>query len=71
MDTNKPNLRVDRDMGLCWVKRYGEGRIFYSALGHNNEEFWNPTLLRHFLDGIQFSLGDLPGDTTPLGSSAR
>ncbi len=66
MDSNKPNLRPDRDFGLCWVKRFGEGRVFYSALGHNNEEFWNPTLLRHFLDGIQFSLGDLPGDTAPL-----
>jgi hypothetical protein len=71
MDTNKPNLRADHDLGLCWVKRYGQGRIFYSALGHNNEEFWNPTLLRHFLDGIQFSLGDLPGETTPLPPAAR
>jgi type 1 glutamine amidotransferase len=66
VDSNKPDLRPDRDFGLCWVKRYGAGRIFYSALGHNNEEFWNPTLLRHFLDGIQFSLGDLPGDTAPV-----
>jgi type 1 glutamine amidotransferase len=71
MEMNKPDLRADRDFGLCWVKRHGEGRIFYSALGHNNEEFWNPVLLRHFLDGIQFSLGDLPGDTTPLPAPAR
>jgi type 1 glutamine amidotransferase len=71
MDMNKPDLRPDHDFGLCWVKRYGEGRIFYSALGHNNEEFWNPVLLRHFLDGIQFSLGDLPGDTSPLPAPAH
>jgi len=71
MDMNKPDLRSDRDFGLCWVKRHGQGRVFYSALGHNSEEFWHPTLLRHFLDGIQFSLGDLPGDTAPLPTSAR
>ncbi len=71
MDANKPDLRADRDFGLCWVKRFGQGRVFYSALGHNSEEFWNPTLLRHFLDGIQFSFGDLPGETMPLPASAR
>lgn len=60
MDTNKPNLRPDRDLGLCWVKRFGEGRVFYTALGHNEEEFWNPALLEHILAGLQFSLGDLP-----------
>jgi len=66
MDMNKKNLRPDGDFGLCWVKRYGEGRVFYSALGHNSEEFWNPQLLRHFLDGIQFALGDLPVETNPF-----
>jgi type 1 glutamine amidotransferase len=71
IDLNKPDLRSDRDFGLCWVKRHGQGRIFYSALGHNSEEFWHPTLLRHFLDGIQFSLGDLPGDSAPLPAPAR
>ncbi|MBI2929486.1 MAG: ThuA domain-containing protein [Verrucomicrobia bacterium] len=65
MDMNKPNLRADGDFGLCWVKRFGQGRVFYTALGHNSEEFWNPQLLRHFLDGIQFALGDLPADTEP------
>jgi type 1 glutamine amidotransferase len=66
MDADKPNLRPDHDFGLSWVKRYGQGRVFYCALGHNPEEFWNPALLQHFLDGIQFALGDLPAETTPL-----
>jgi type 1 glutamine amidotransferase len=59
MDTNQKNLRPDRDLGLAWVKRYGQGRVFYNALGHNSEEFWNPALLGHLLAGIQFTLGDL------------
>jgi type 1 glutamine amidotransferase len=68
MDMNKQNLRPDHDFGLSWVKRYGQGRIFYCALGHNPEEFWNPALLRHFLDGIQFALGDLAAETEPLAT---
>ncbi len=71
MDKNKKNLRSDGDFGLCWLKRYGEGRVFYSALGHNTEEFWNPQLLRHFLDGIQFALGALPAETGPIRISPK
>ena len=64
MDMRKEGLhRPDNDFGLSWVKRYGEGRVFYSALGHNPEEYWNPQILRHYLDGLQFALGDLPADT--------
>lgn len=65
MSMDKQNLRPDRDFGLCWVKRYGQGRVFYTALGHNNEEFWDPRLLRHILDGVQFSLGDLDVPSDP------
>jgi hypothetical protein len=30
-----------------------------TALGHRTETFWNPTVLRFYLDGIQFAIGDL------------
>lgn len=66
MDANKPDLRADRDFALSWVKRYGQGRIFYCALGHNPEEYWNPALLQHFQDGIQFALGDLQAEAGPV-----
>jgi type 1 glutamine amidotransferase len=57
--------RRDKDFAISWVKSYGKGRVFYCALGHQHELFWNPVVLRHFLDGIQFVLGDLKADTTP------
>jgi len=58
-------LREDGDFPLCFVKSCGRGRVFYSALGHQHELFWNPVVLEHLLDGIQFALGDLAADTTP------
>jgi type 1 glutamine amidotransferase len=39
--------------------------VFYSSLGHREEIYWNPTILRFYLDGIQFALGDLEADATP------
>jgi type 1 glutamine amidotransferase/HEAT repeat protein len=56
----------DRDIPISWVRVFGNGRVFYSSFGHNPSIYWNPAILQHFLDGIQFALGDLPVDTTPL-----
>ncbi|MGB3088169.1 MAG: ThuA domain-containing protein [Phycisphaerae bacterium] len=57
--------RKDNDYAVAWVRSYGQGRVFYGSLGHNNEIFWNPLILQFYLDGIQFALGDLEADTTP------
>jgi len=56
---------TDADTGISWVKSWGQGRVFYSSLGHNHHVTWTPAVLQHYLDGIQFALGDLPADTTP------
>ncbi|HNS19270.1 MAG TPA: ThuA domain-containing protein [Sedimentisphaerales bacterium] len=57
--------REDGDFAMTWVKSYGKGRVFYCALGHEHELFWNPIVLQHYLDGIQFVLGDLKADVVP------
>lgn len=57
--------REDGDYAVTWVNQYGEGRVFYCSLGHRHEVFWNPAVLQHFLDGIQFATGDLEADATP------
>ncbi|MHC4516945.1 MAG: ThuA domain-containing protein [Planctomycetota bacterium] len=57
--------REDMDFAMTWIKRYGKGRVFYCALGHEHPLFWNPIVLQHYLDGIQFVLGDLTGDAAP------
>lgn len=55
----------DRDVPVSWVRDYGDGRVFITNLGHREETFWNPAVLQHMFDGIQFALGDLEADTTP------
>lgn len=57
--------REDNDYALGWVKSYGKGRVFYCAFGHQEPVWYNPAVLRFYLDGIQFALGDLKADTTP------
>jgi len=69
--TDETNLSVkdirpsDKDIPISWVRSFGKGRVFYCSLGHNHDVFWNKAVLQHYLDGIQFALGDLEVDTTP------
>ena len=68
--TDRPG-RPDNDHPIVWVKEYGEGRVFYSSLGHNKEVFFNSEILQHHLNGIQFALGDLEVDTSSLPMPER
>jgi type 1 glutamine amidotransferase len=61
--------RADQDYAVAWVKKVGEGRLFYCSLGHNPEIFHNPRILRFYQDGIQFALGDLEADIRPSGEA--
>jgi type 1 glutamine amidotransferase len=50
--------RTDDDFGITWVRREGQGRVFYCSLGHNHHVFWDARILQHYLAGIQYALGD-------------
>jgi len=50
---------------VSWISTFGKGRTFYCSLGHRQEIYWNPTILKHYLAGIQYALGDLEADATP------
>mgnify|MGYP005841172083 CR=1 FL=1 len=71
-DMNKAGIkRTDGDFAVAWVSAYGKGRVFYCSLGHNEAVFQHPAVLQHYLDGIQFAMGDLPADTTPSAELTR
>ncbi len=57
--------RTDGDFAISWIRTYGKGRVFYGSLGHREEVFWNPTILRYYRDGIQYALGDVEADALP------
>jgi len=65
LKANFRGKRADGDYALGWIKTCGKGRVFYSALGHDFPVFWNQAVLKHWLDGIQYALGDLHADATP------
>lgn len=57
--------REDNDYALSWIREYGQGRVFYCGFGHDDQIWWNPQILAHYLAGAQYALGDLKADATP------
>jgi type 1 glutamine amidotransferase len=48
---------------ISWLRSYGKGRTFYCSLGHRDEIYWNPTVLKHYLAGLQYVFGDLDANS--------
>ena len=45
------NPRPDHDFGLSWIKKDGQGRVFYMALGHDERIYAMKPMLEHLLAG--------------------
>lgn len=66
LKTDKKGNSKTNDYPVSWVRSYGKGRVFYSNFGHNKATWWTPFLLQHFLDGIQWAMGDIEGSSESL-----
>lgn len=50
---------------VTWCKEYGQGKVFYTTLGHRQDVWNNELYQKHILGGILWALGLAPGDATP------
>lgn len=55
--TKKGITRTDKDFGLSWTRSFGEGRVFYTALGHRKEVWDDPRFQTHLVEGIRWAMG--------------
>lgn len=58
--------RPDNDYALAWVKKFGKGRVFVSAFGHNKEVFYNPEILKMWVEGFRYVLGEIDVETASI-----
>lgn len=56
---NIPNYPV------IWCRTYGDGRVFYNALGHREDVWENPVFQQHVVDAAMWALGEGPAKAEP------
>lgn len=52
-----PDAGQPADLPLAWSKAHGQGRVFYTALGHRDDVWQNTLYQQHLLGGIRWVLG--------------
>jgi hypothetical protein len=57
--------RTDADYALSYIRREGNGRVFYEGHGHSDRVYAMTPMLEHLRAGIQYALGDLKADDSP------
>ncbi len=49
-------MQVEGDYPLAWCRDYGEGRVFYTALGHRDDVWESELFQAHLLGGVRWAL---------------
>ena len=71
LDTTSVDLSVPgtnrgtEDFPLAWCQKYGEGRVFYTALGHFESTWRDQTVQEMLLQALLWLTGQVDGDATP------
>jgi uncharacterized protein len=69
LDLNNPRVhRPQHDFAVTWAKMYGKGRVYYSTLGHPEENWDDPRLQQMYTDAIKWAMR-LEGDDIVSSSS--
>lgn len=48
---------------ISWCKAFGQGKVFYTSLGHREDVWENKLYQGHILGGIKWALGLEPGES--------
>jgi len=68
---NKNVHRTDRDFAVAWAKMYGKGRVFYTTLGHVEENWDKPEFQKMIIEAIKWATGMIDADATPRAMPAH
>jgi uncharacterized protein len=72
LDLNNPRVhRPQHDFAVTWAKMYGKGRVYYSTLGHPEENWDDPRLQEMYTEAIKWALRLEGEDVTPSSADAH
>lgn len=65
LDMVSSDLKRPYHVPVCWVRDYGNGRLFYTNFGHNQSTWEDPRFQDHLLQGIRWALDEIDGPSAP------
>ena len=57
--------KMGKDHPIAWCRQVGQGRMWYTGMGHTESSFAEPLFRKHLLGGILVAAGKLPADFSP------
>src|ERR1041385_5436980 len=61
--------RTDEDFALAWCREYGDGRVFYTALGHPESTWLDPRFQEMLANALLWLTRQADGDAKPRGGT--
>lgn len=53
------------DYPITWCSKYGQGRVFYTGLGHREDVWSNPLYQDMIAKALLWAIGEIDGDASP------
>ncbi len=72
LELNNPRIhRKDLDFAVTWAKMYGKGRVYYSTLGHVEQNWDDPRMQKMYVEAIKWAMRMTDADVTPRPAPAE
>jgi type 1 glutamine amidotransferase len=67
----KGNMYQRPPYPATWARMYGQGRVFYTNMGHREDIWTNPVFQNVLMGGVHWAVRDVEADVTPnIGKTA-
>jgi type 1 glutamine amidotransferase len=50
---------------MTWARKQGEGRVFYTSMGHREDVWTNPLFQQVILGGMAWAVGNVEAEVKP------
>jgi type 1 glutamine amidotransferase len=65
LNMEKCDPKMPYQVPVAWCKEWGQGKMFYNNLGHNEATWTNPTFMKSVEGAVRWVMNLEPGDATP------
>lgn len=71
LDMQATELKKPYHVPIAWCREHGDGRVFYTSLGHRDDMWASEPFQQHLLGAIEWLLEPRPADATPNPEVSR